>query len=842
MMKPRLNIWLLGFLLCLSGLAYGQIELTKTAGVAFEDTDGWEDDASKRTGSDLQGDALVKKAADYDIPVRTYSRLKDVRKGYYIVVGVFKESKNLPRLTRKLQRKGLNAGTFVNPENNLNYVYADRYENGRDALFAASSKLGGKHPEALWILGVENDPELKKLPELKTDPVPAKESAEASLKSQPKVQPLKRPTISSTAKPRSSKSNAGAPPMLVRKATIYFDRMWYAEAAELYEQALQRNPVHQSREMIQRAADAHYFNSNMSRAYYWYNKLYEDDKEEMTAANLFKYAHTLKGTGKYGRARRFLRLYDKKMEEERTAPRNPELEKEREIVLDNILSNEEAFSVKNLEINSKYSDFAPMYYRGDKIVFASSVDSAFFKTRRYKWNDQPYLDLYVARMNEESDELRSAVKFSKEINTKYHEAAVTFSPDQQTMYFTRNNYGKKLRRDKNGINHLKIYRSRKIGDKWTEAEELPFNGEDYSTGHPALSPDGKQLYFVSDMPGTLGDTDIFVVDVYEDGRFSNPRNLGPNVNTEHKEMFPFLTENKLYFSSNGHIGLGGLDIYETSYDPEEGYLPAQNAGKPINSKSDDFSFIIREETQKGYFASNRRGGKGDDDLYSFQRLLPEEVNENAIEGVVTDLVEGAMLPEAMVELLDENHIKLKEVVSAEDGSFVFEELEGDTRYFLRVRKEGYQEEASEFRTSDNERLSTEIALQRLEERITVEDGIRKLKTEMIYFDFDKFTIRRDAASELDDLVTMMKEYPTMVIKIESHTDSRGPSAYNKILSDKRAKSTRDYLIRQGIDPSRIESAIGYGEERLLNECDGSVVCSREQHQRNRRSEFIIVKM
>ena len=823
-------------------MVQGQIQLTRTAGVVYEDQELREDDTRVPSTTDLKGDALVQKAADYDIPVRTYSRLKDVNKGYYIIIGVFKESKNLPRTIRKLERKGLSAGSFVNPENNLNYVYANRYENGREALFAASTKLGGKHTEAMWILGVENDPNLMKLPEVTTEPAPPKQAAEVALTTQPKAQPLKRHALNPTVKVRSTKSSASAPPMLVRKANSYFDRMWYAEAAELYEQALSRNPEKQSPEMIEKVADAHYFNSNMSRAYYWYNKLYEAGRDKMTAANLFKYAHTLKGTGKYGRARRLLRLYDKKMEEELSGPRDLGLEKEREMVLDNILKSEETFGVKNLEINSRYSDFAPMFYGNDKIVFASSVDSAFFKTRRYKWNDQPYLDLYVARMNEESDELRSAVKFSKEINTKYHEAAVTFSPDQQTMYFTRNNYGKKLRRDQHGINHLKIYRSQKIGGTWTEAEELPFNGEDYSTGHPALSPDGKQLYFVSDMPGSLGETDIFVVDVFEDGSFSNPRNLGPNVNTEHKEMFPFLTENKLYFSSNGHIGLGGLDIYETTFDPEEGYLPAQNAGKPINSKSDDFSFIIREETQKGYFASNRRGGKGDDDLYSFQRLLPEEVNENAIAGVVTDLVGGEALPEAMVELLDENHIKLKEIISSEDGSFVFEELEGDTRYFLRVRKEGYQEEAREFKTSVNERLSTDIALQKLEERITVEDGIRKLKTEMIYFDFDKFTIRKDAASELDELVSMMKEYPAMVIKIESHTDSRGPKAYNKYLSDKRAKSTRDYLIRQGIDPSRIESAIGYGEERLLNECDDTVSCSREKHQRNRRSEFIIVKM
>ena len=379
---------------------------------------------------------------------------------------------------------------------------------------------------------------------------------------------------------------------MVQKANLYFGRMWYAEAAELYESALARNPYHQRLEMIEKAADAHYFNSNMERAYYWYNQLYEARKDEMSAENLFKYAHALKGSGKYGRARRLLRLYDRKMKNRVSTPKDMETEMEREVVLDNILNGEEVFGVKNLDINSKYSDFGPMFYGGDKIVFSSSVDSAFFKTRRYKWNNQPYLDLYVARMNAESDELGNAVKFSKEINTKYHEAAVTFSPDQKTMYFTRNNYGKRLKRDKNGVNHLKIYRSRKLGDVWTEAEELPFNGEDYSTGHPALSPDGKQLYFVSDMPGSLGETDIFVVDVHPDGSFSHPRNLGPNVNTEHKEMFPFITDGTLYFSSNGHVGLGGLDIYQSVFEEEEGFLPAQNVGKPINSKSDDFSFII----------------------------------------------------------------------------------------------------------------------------------------------------------------------------------------------------------------------------------------------------------
>ena len=844
MMKNSfLILWIL-IVLCFSNPVLGQAALAGTFGPDSKVEKPKFGQRQAVSEDNLKGEPLGKKASEYGIPFRTYPHLEGVASGYYLIVGVFKETKNLPHLIRKLEDKGLPAGSFKNPENQLNYVYADRYIDGGSALLAASSQLGGKYLEKVWILGIEGDPEPVMVPEEKSQPVAVQAASRPEANDQPLVQNLDPPNSEATSeiRPVQVKKSEENTSKLLKKANSYFDRMWYAEAAALYETALLRNPEQKSLDIIEKVADAHYFNANMERAYFWYDELYQLQKKDMASENLFKYAHALKGSGKYRRARRLLRIYDKKLAEERSEAKNPESLEMREQVLDNILMAEDAFVVRNLDINSKYSDFGPMFYGDDRIVFASAVDSSFFTTRRYKWNNQPFLDLYVAMMNEGSDELHSAVKFSKKINTKYHEAAVAFSPDQQTMYFTRNNYGKKLNRDNNGVNHLKIYRSRKVGGAWTEAEELPFNGEDYSTGHPALSPDGRKLFFVSDMPGSLGETDIFYVDINADGSFSGPKNLGANINTKHKEMFPFVTEGKLYFSSNGHVGLGGLDVYEAEFDPESGFLPAKNVGKPVNSKSDDFSFIIREDTKSGYFASNRRGGKGDDDLYSFERLLPEEVNENAIAGVVIDLISGEVLPEAMVSLLDENQIKLKEMTSSEDGSFVFEELSGNTRYYIRTVKEGYQEENRELQTQENQRVSTEIALNRLEERIVIEQGIRKLKTDMILFDFDKFNIRTDAASELDDLVAVMKQYPSMVIKIESHTDSRGSQAYNKYLSDKRAKSSRDYLIRQGIDPSRIESAIGYGEERLLNDCDGTVRCSSEEHQRNRRSEFIVVTM
>ncbi|APQ19294.1 cell envelope biogenesis protein OmpA [Maribacter hydrothermalis] len=627
---------------------------------------------------------------------------------------------------------------------------------------------------------------------------------------------------------------------LIKRADEYFNKMWYAEAAKLYEIALSGNSEVYNYDVIKKAGDAHYFNTNMEQAYKWYTILYEQYESEMSSDYLFKYAHSLKGTDNYKRSKRLFKLYNRKLVGEKQVINN----EQSDIILDGLLRMKDRFDVKNLNINSKYSDFSPMYYNQGEMVYASSKDSSIYNTRRYKWNNQPYLDLYVAKINEESQDLKNAIKFSKEINTKYHEASVTFSPDNETMYFTRNNYGKKLKRDKNGINHLKIYRSKKINGEWLEAEEVSFNSDEYSTGHPALSTDGKQLYFVSDMPGTIGETDIFVVDVLEDGSFSTPRNLGPEINTEQKEMFPFINNKKLYFSSNGHVGLGGLDVFEVAFDNEEGFLEVRNVGKPINSKKDDFSFIVDEDTQKGYFASNRAGGKGDDDIYSFKTLQLEEIptNTNAISGIVTELVGGEIMPKALVQLLDENNIKLKEMETDENGSFIFEDLDSDTRYILKTTKGTYFDDTRDAATKNNEKVNVDVSMRKLTDMIAVENGIKKLKTEMIHFNFDKSFIRKDAALELDKLVAVMKDSPSIVIKIESHTDSRGDAIYNKYLSDKRAKSTREYIISQGIDPKRIESAVGYGEEQLLNQCDGSIRCTEEDHYFNRRSEFIIVDM
>jgi len=766
-------------------------------------------------------------AKENDISTRKLSNLEGVKNGFYIISGVYGDENNAKKMANGLKKKGFDADYFPNSMNNLNYTFLEYHKNWENAIIPIKSKFNGSFYGKVWILQVENLPNKEQLDENIQVPEIELEKVEKSGQ------------IKKTNNPQKNSK-------LLEKADNYFSKMWYAEAAELYEYVLEQGQENYSFKIIQKAGDSHYFNTNMEKAYHWYNILYENYKDEMSAENIFKYAHSLKGTGKYARAKRLMRLYNRKMKNPRASisDKNDQKTLPSEVILDELRNTKQNFDVLNLAINSKYSEFSPMFHNDDQVVFASANDTSIFNTRRYKWNDQPYLDLYVAKINEESQELRDAIKFSRKVNTKYHEASVTFSPDNETMYFTRNNYGKKLKMDKKGVNHLKIYRSQKLNGEWNEAVEVPFNSDNYSTGHPALSPDGKLLYFVSDMPGSIGQTDIFVVDVHGDGTFSDPRNLGPEINTERKEMFPYINEKKLYFSSNGHVGLGGLDVFEAAIDEELGFLEVKNVGQPINSNKDDFSYIVNEENQKGFFASNRRGGKGDDDIYSFKRLVVEEVPENlnAIAGVVTELVTGDLMPKALVTLLDENNIKLKEMVAEDNGSFLFEDLDGNTKYTIRTTRSEYFDEEVKVSTKDDEVVNTEIALRRLKEMIAVEDGIRKLKIDMIYFDFDKSYIRKDASKELDKLVQVMTEYPNMVIKIESHTDSRGARVYNKYLSDKRAKSTKNYIISKGIDASRIQSAIGYGEERLINECNGTVRCSEAKHLLNRRSEFIIVEM
>ena len=607
---------------------------------------------------------------------------------------------------------------------------------------------------------------------------------------------------------------------LLDRADRAYSKMGYARAARIYDRVLARPDAFRSASLLAKAGDAHYYSGDLQSAHALYqerSRRYGESLDQDPERGLVDMA-------RWQRAAQVHALFDEQ-------GKNP-------IENDSLFPGEGVplVKIRNLELNSKYSDFAPMFHRGTQLVFASSRDTGFLRNRRYKKNKQPFLDLYVVDVQGGEDVPPIARKFSQVLNTKYHEASVAFSKDERTIYFTRNNFGKRLKRKKNrDVAHLKIFRSTLVAGEWTPAEELPINGERFSTGHPTLSPDGKQLYFVSDRPGGFGGTDLYVVDLLPSGGFSEPKNLGRTVNTDAKEMFPYITENALYFSSDRAMGLGGLDVYRAGHSGGM-FSVAVNLGGPINSDRDDFSFIVDASGERGYFASNRKGGKGDDDIYAFDRIM----NLNSISGVVAEAGTQQPLQQAKVVLLDKAENLLDQTLTRADGGYVFKDLSPTTPYTLKVSKEGFRQTKVETATQGNRPVKVDPVMKK--ELELVDEAKKRIVLDplAIRFDFDRYNIRPKAAQELDKLVALLKGNPSLLIKIEAHTDAIGDSGYNLYLSDKRAKATRDYLVSRGVDTSQIESAMGYGEERPLNECSEGTRCTKEQHRVNRRSEFHIV--
>jgi outer membrane protein OmpA-like peptidoglycan-associated protein len=464
------------------------------------------------------------------------------------------------------------------------------------------------------------------------------------------------------------------------------------------------------------------------------------------------------------------------------------------------------------------------------------------------------LNFYEGQINATETNVKRERPFSKTLNTKFHEATLTFTNNRQRVYFTRNNYNGDLRRDDEGVSNLKLYtavRNDSISDNdWSNIQELPFNSDDYSVGHPTLSADGKKLYFVSDMPGSIGATDIFVVDILEDNTYSLPKNLGPKINTSGREMFPFITERKLYFASDGHLGIGGLDVFESSI-LEDSFTDPQNLGLPLNSNLDDFGFIINEDNEQGFVCSNREGGVGDDDIYAFRRTKPQVIKdtlvdncEQSVKGYISNTRTGERISDVTVALYTKDGIKLTQTQSKINGDYAFNfNLDCSERYEVRLEKIGYDPNTKLFVTSSiSEETIVPLELKTIDKLIVEDNGQLKIKVGIIFFNTDKSYIRPDAAVELNKIVTLMSQRPDISIRVESHTDSRANDNYNLVLSQRRAESTRDYLIRQGIKSSRIVEAKGFGEAQLMNTCGNGVECEEAQHQLNRRSEFIIVKM
>ncbi|WP_372769499.1 OmpA family protein [Lutibacter sp.] len=605
------------------------------------------------------------------------------------------------------------------------------------------------------------------------------------------------------------------------RANNLFKTRAYLDAAELF---LNEEP--KTQEILEKLGDCYYFNNEMNQAELWYKTLLESYEANVDSNYLFRYSQTLKGVKKFKEADKWFQKYQEK---EQLKP----AEKPETLTFFEALNKDtkKPYVVTKVSINSKFSDFGPAFF-GEKVIFASARNNG----KLYDWNNQPYLDLYQADVN--NVDLTNAIPFSKTINTKMHESNAAFTKDGTTMYFTGNNItGQKIGRDKNKVNQLSIYKAQFVNNEWTNITDLPFNSDQYSVEHAALSPDEKQLYFASDMPGTIGSFDIFVVDINADGTYGSPKNLGPKINTSQREQFPFVSsKNILYFASDGHFGMGGLDIFKSEISNDTFSTP-KNLSDVINSNLDDFGFIVDEENGIGYFSSNREGGMGDDDIYRFTLEKTYYLN-----GFVKNKNSLELLPGTLVTLFDDKNNAINEMIIGDDAAYSFE-IEKNKNYKIRGTKKLFNPSEIEFSTNQKGDVDKDIFLslesyEDSEKAIVVENEKTQIKINPIYFDYDKWDIRPDAAIELNNVVDIMKKYPDMTIEIGAHTDVRGSDEYNMILSHKRAKSVMEYLISQGISKDNLKSE-GFGETQPLNHCVKEGICKEEEYAINRRCEFVL---
>lgn len=605
-----------------------------------------------------------------------------------------------------------------------------------------------------------------------------------------------------------------------KKADKHFSRFEFVKAADSYNKLVENGKG--DTYVYGKLAESYYNIFNTVEAERWYAKTLEtSDNPEM----VYKYSQMLKANGKYEESNeQMVRFASMRPSDNRatTFQKNPNY-------LPKILEQGKKFNVQNADFNSEQSDFGGTMHDGKLFITSGRNDSR----KTYGWNAQPFLDIYSMTKNSDGS-YEAATLANDKINTRFHEGLVSFTPDGKTMYFSRESYFEKdYQRDSLSsarFSQLYLYKATKLGSDWDTVESAGVNSYNYSVKNPSVSADGKTIYFASNKPGGYGDFDIYKAAINEDGTLGEPQNLGQKVNTEGQEMFPYISSNNtLYFSSNSHLGLGGMDVFYTR-EIDGKMAPIRNVGIPINSNADDFAFSIDEESAEGFVSSNRDGGKGSDDVYAFKKLQP--LCDVLISATVLDDKTREPLSGASVTLYDaEGNKVVSKTTNAEGIAEFIVECEEDSE--LEVVMEGFDSKKVSVKGSSEEENNVQISLDPIEVLI-VED---RIELNPIYFEYDKSNVTAQAAFELDKLVQIMTKYPDLVINATSHTDYIGSNSFNMKLSDSRAKSTVQYVISQGIDEARI-SATGKGETEPRVDCGTN--CTDEERQLNRRSEFIIV--
>lgn len=621
---------------------------------------------------------------------------------------------------------------------------------------------------------------------------------------------------------------------LVTKANAKYQDYSFSPAIDIYKRVLEKGYV--SADLLKKLGNSYYFNADYDGAAKTYERLVNEYPSEVGPEYYFRYAQTLKTLGDYDGANTIM----VKFTEVTTNDLRAAVYSEEKNYLEEIKENSGRYNIAQFQYNSPYSDFAPSFYK-DGLIFSSDRDTGNFARYRHTWNAKDFLDLY--KVNADSISTNLVTKLSDNVNTRLHESTSVTTKDGNILYFTRNNFVEgKYKKDEKGVIRLKIFKAELVDGVWTNIEELPFNSDAYSVANPALSPDEKTLYFASDMPGSIGESDLFKTTINEDGTYGTPVNLGTAINTEARETFPFITgEEVLYFSSDGHPGLGGLDIFATKIAKNRLTGSVVNVGEPVNSQKDDFTFIFNEETKEGYFASNRSEGQGADDIYSFLETIPLILDCNQqVTGTVRDKISNEVLVGATIKVINENNEEILTAITDSEGKYSIM-VDCNQGNFVRASMEGYVPSEEYLGKSDGKPRIMDFYLER--DKITAgfgDDLAKLLQLSTIYFDFDKYNIRKDSEVEVEKVIAAMEKYPSLRIKVNSHTDSRGKDSYNLWLSQKRAESTVNYMISKGISSDRLEGE-GFGETKLVNQCENGVRCSNTEHELNRRSEFIILE-
>lgn len=497
------------------------------------------------------------------------------------------------------------------------------------------------------------------------------------------------------------------------------------------------------------------------------------------------------------------------------------------------------FEIRNLKINNKHDNYGTAFYKNNSIVFASASSNGklhLFKGEIINGN----VDKYWV--------------FSKGSKNDTHESNVAFTNDYKTVYFTRSLYGKEYRNKTVVKKTIALFKAT-INSKgvWTNIIELPFNDKNYDVGHPTLNKENTKLYFSSNMPGGFGKTDIYQVDILPNGNYSEPNNLGPSINSTGNDIHPYISgDNFLYFSSNGHPGnMGGLDIYVSQVN-ENGVSKPEHVNAPVNSKWDDFSFIIDYTKRIGFFSSNRPGGKGRDDIYYFKETIikekeevveiePEVIKEECnqiVKGYVYLNATNKKIPNTVVNLVSGLGKKLESFTTLDDAKFQFN-IKCNEKYFIEAGKEGYKPFTKSIKTLGLNKKQNKLDLYLLKIKEIVHEK-KKLKVGEIGFNFNEAKLLKRFTYQLDKAIILMSEDPNLKIEIESHTDSRAEDEFNMRLTEERIFAIYEYLGQKGITADRIKGK-AFGETMPLNKCVNNVECTEDEFLLNRRTMFKLIK-